>query len=267
MGLCGRALTSVEIRASPDRAGTRRRCGSTTGSTDFGGRFSPPNDRHPASPASRRRWLDSSPSGPPCTLHPYPARTSAVYLLTLERQRQCGVISGLNLPVTITSHDDELLLRRATAADLHSIVRLLSDDPISAGRGDVASTADEVAYAEALQRIIDDPSNDVLVVEDDHTAVIGTLQLTTIPGMARRGSARLLVEAVRVASAERSSGVGTALMRWIVEQAAVELRTPLVQLTSDAARTDAHRFYRRLGFIDSHVGFKFAVTLPDALAR
>ncbi len=190
----------------------------------------------------------------------------AVCPLTHERQGQCGVISGLNLPVTVTSRDDEVRLRRATMADLHPIIRLLSDDPISAGRGDVASTADEVAYAEALQRIIDDSSNDVLVVEAG-TAVIGTLQLTIIPGMARRGSARLLVEAVRVASARRSAGVGTAAMRWVVEQAAIELRTPLVQLTSDAARTDAHRFYRRLGFIDSHVGFKFAVSLPDAPTR
>lgn len=191
----------------------------------------------------------------------------AVCFLTLVRQRQCGVISGLTLPATIPSRDRELLLRRATAADLHPIIRLLSDDPISAGRGDVGSTADEVAYSEALQRIIGDSSNDVLVVEDELAAVIGTLQLTVIPGMARRGSARLLVEAVRVAGTERSSGVGTSLMRWVVAQAAIELRTPLVQLTSDAARTDAHRFYRRLGFIDSHVGFKFTVSLPDAPAR
>lgn len=173
----------------------------------------------------------------------------------------------IEFPVTITSRENDLLLRQATAADLHPIIRLLSDDPISAGRGDVASTADEVAYAEALQRIIDDPNNDVLVVEDEHAAVIGTLQLTVIPGMARRGGARLLVEAVRVAGPQRSSGVGTALMRWVVEQAAIKLETPLVQLTSDAARTEAHRFYRRLGFIDSPVGFKLAVPLPDVPAR
>ena len=30
----------------------------------------------------------------------------------------------------------------------------------------------------------------------------------------------------------------------------------LVQLTSDKARTDAHRFYERLGFTPSHEGFK-----------
>ena len=85
--------------------------------------------------------------------------------------------------------------------------------------------------------------------------------------MARRGSTRLHVEAVRVASTERSSGIGSALMRWVVEQAAIELESPLVQLTSDAARADAHRFYRRLGFVDSHVGFKYYVTLPGPAAQ
>lgn len=29
-----------------------------------------------------------------------------------------------------------------------------------------------------------------------------------------------------------------------------------LQLTSHASRTDAHRFYRSLGFVDSHVGYK-----------
>lgn len=56
-------------------------------------------------------------------------------------------------------------------------------------------------------------------------------------------------------------------MRWVVERAALDLDAALVQLTSDAAREDAHRFYRRLGFVDSHVGFKFHVTLPASTAR
>ncbi|MDF2580593.1 MAG: family N-acetyltransferase, partial [Microbacterium sp.] len=41
----------------------------------------------------------------------------------------------------------------------------------------------------------------------------------------------------------------------------------LVQLTSDAARVDAHRFYRRLGFVDSHVGFKYAVPSATTVGR
>jgi GNAT superfamily N-acetyltransferase len=141
-------------------------------------------------------------------------------------------------------------------------MRLLSDDPVSAGRGDVADDGDRAAYADALGRITADAGNELLVVVNSAAIVVGTLQLTVIPGMARRGSTRLLVEAVRVASTERSAGVGSAVMHWVMEQAAVELRAPLVQLTSDAARVDAHRFYRRLGFVDSHVGFKYHRTPP-----
>jgi GNAT superfamily N-acetyltransferase len=177
------------------------------------------------------------------------------------------MISDLSLPASVPARDGTVLVRRAAPDDLRAIMRLLSDDPVSSGRGDVASDEDEDAYAEAMDRIIDDPSNDLLVAVDQDQVIVGTLQLTVIPGMARRGSTRLLVEAVRVASTERSSGIGSGLMRWVVGEAAIQLCAPLVQLTSDAARTDAHRFYRRLGFVDSHVGFKFFVTLPGPAAR
>jgi GNAT superfamily N-acetyltransferase len=33
----------------------------------------------------------------------------------------------------------------------------------------------------------------------------------------------------------------------------------LIQLTTDRARADAHRFYERLGFVPSHVGMKLAL--------
>ena len=36
-----------------------------------------------------------------------------------------------------------------------------------------------------------------------------------------------------------------------------------VQLTSNAARPDAHRFYERLGFVPSHVGFKLPLRLSS----
>lgn len=176
------------------------------------------------------------------------------------------MIDRLDLPASLRTRDANVLVRRATLDDLQAIIELLSDDPISSGRGDVANDEDRPAYAAALTRIIHDPGNELLVVNRDE-AIVGTLQLTVIPGMARRGSTRLLIEAVRVASAARSSGIGSALMRWVVERAATDLDAALVQLTSDAAREDAHRFYRRLGFVDSHVGFKFHVTLPASAAR
>lgn len=170
------------------------------------------------------------------------------------------MIAVLTLPATLTTPGQELLLRRATLADLDALMALLADDPISASRGDQAQESDLPAYERALADLIDDPANEILLVVDAADAVIATMQLTRIPGMARRGSTRLLVEAVRVSSSLRSGGVGTAMMRWVTDVAAPTTGSSIVQLTSDEARVDAHRFYERLGFVGSHRGFKYAVT-------
>ncbi|RFA10507.1 GNAT family N-acetyltransferase [Subtercola boreus] len=169
------------------------------------------------------------------------------------------MLRELSLPTALETRDGSFLLRDARPTDLAALIFLMSDDPISAGRGDVASPDDLQLYATALERIAADPSNALLVVVDRSDTVVGTMQLTVIPGMARRGSTRLLVEAVRVQSAERSKGIGGAMMRWVTDTAASELGARLVQLTSDAARTEAHRFYERLGFTGSHIGYKYSV--------
>lgn len=177
------------------------------------------------------------------------------------------MIAALTLPVALTTPGQELLLRRADLADLDALMALLADDPISASRGDLAKESDLPAYERALADLIDDPANEILLVVDAAEAVIATMQLTRIPGMARRGSTRLLVEAVRVSSALRSGGVGTAMMRWVTDVAAPATGSSIVQLTSDEARVDAHRFYERLGFVGSHRGFKYAVDAAPRQAR
>jgi GNAT superfamily N-acetyltransferase len=167
------------------------------------------------------------------------------------------MLARLALPVPLPGVDD-VTLRDADAADLDLIISLLRDDPISAARGDLGLASDRDAYARALAAIQRDPANTQLVaVRGDR--IVATMQLTVIPGLARAGADRLQVEAVRVASEERSAGIGGAMMRWVSEVAAPALGVALIQLTSDAARVDAHRFYERLGYAPSHVGFKLRV--------
>ncbi|MFI9627475.1 GNAT family N-acetyltransferase [Streptomyces sp. NPDC052042] len=148
----------------------------------------------------------------------------------------------------------ELEIRPATPADIPAIVALLADDPLGAGR---ESPDDLAPYHAAFRRLADDP-NQHLVVAVRANRVIGTLQLTVIPGLSRRGTTRSIIEGVRIHADERGSGLGTRLIEWAVDESR-HRNCQLIQLTSDASRTDAHRFYERLGFTASHTGFKLAL--------
>ncbi|MFD5416631.1 GNAT family N-acetyltransferase [Streptomyces sp. NPDC127069] len=144
-----------------------------------------------------------------------------------------------------------LTIRPATEADLPAIVAMLADDPLGATR---ESPDDLAPYARALKRLTEDPHQNVVVAVRGER-VVGTLQLTFVPGLSRRGSTRSIIEGVRIHADERGSGLGTRFIEWAVDRSREE-NCQLVQLTSDVSRTDAHRFYERLGFAPSHVGFK-----------
>ena len=148
----------------------------------------------------------------------------------------------------------ELTIRPALMEDIPAIVAMLADDPLGAKRD---SPHDLAPYLAAYQRLIDDPRH-YLVVATREGRVVGTLQLTIIPGLSRRGATRSLIEAVRVHADERGNGLGSHLITWAVEESRRH-GCRMVQLTSDATRTGAHRFYERLGFSASHVGFKLAL--------
>ncbi|MFJ4500758.1 GNAT family N-acetyltransferase [Streptomyces sp. NPDC088864] len=148
----------------------------------------------------------------------------------------------------------DLDIRRATADDLAAIVALLADDPLGAQR---ESPDDLAPYRTALRRLTHDPHQHLMVAVRQER-VVGTLQLTVIPGLSRRGSTRSVIEGVRVHADERGSGLGTRLIQWAVDESRRQ-GCQLVQLTSDTTRIDAHRFYERLGFVASHVGFKLAL--------
>ncbi|MFF8861952.1 GNAT family N-acetyltransferase [Streptomyces sp. NPDC015139] len=146
---------------------------------------------------------------------------------------------------------EDLEIRAATPGDLPAIVAMLADDPLGAQR---ESPHDLSPYRAALERLDADP-NQHLVVAEREGRVIGTLQLTIIPGLSHKGATRALIEAVRIHSDERGSGLGSRLIEWAVDRSR-QLDCVMVQLTSDKTRTDAHRFYERLGFTASHEGFK-----------
>lgn len=142
-------------------------------------------------------------------------------------------------------------IRPATVADVGAVVALLADDDLGAAR----ETPDDLEpYLRTFELIERDPAQ-LLVVADQDGEVVGTLQLSLIPGLSRRGATRALIEAVRVASSQRGNGLGKRLIQWAIDEAK-RRGAVMVQLTSDASRTDAHRFYERLGFTASHVGFK-----------
>ncbi|HEX3592614.1 MAG TPA: GNAT family N-acetyltransferase [Pseudonocardiaceae bacterium] len=144
-------------------------------------------------------------------------------------------------------------IRRARRADVPAIVALLADDPLGATR----EQPGDPAYLAAFD-VLDADQHQLLVVADLAGEVVGTLQLTFLAGLSRRGATRAQIEAVRVRSDQRGGGLGGTLVRWAVD-AAKDRGAALVQLTSDATRTDAHRFYERLGFVSSHVGMKLAL--------
>lgn len=148
----------------------------------------------------------------------------------------------------------ELTFRRATYNDIPDIVGMLADDELGATR---ESPDDLTPYEEAFAVIDADPHQYLAICERDGE-VVGTLQLSFIAGLSRMGMSRLQIEGVRIHKNARGGGIGTRMFEWAIEQAR-ERGCGLVQLTTDASRADAHRFYERLGFEATHIGFKRAV--------
>lgn len=150
---------------------------------------------------------------------------------------------------------DELTIREATTDDIRAIVDMLADDVLGATR---ESPDDLMPYLDAFAAIDANPDQ-LLIAAEQHGRIVGTAQITFMAGLSHRGMVRADIEAVRVHRDERGAGTGTQLIRWCIDEAQ-RRGCGMVQLTSNANRLDAHRFYTRLGFEQSHLGFK--MTLP-----
>ena len=143
--------------------------------------------------------------------------------------------------------------RAATKADLPAIVALLADDMLGQAR-EVVSEPVDARYGAGFDAIEANP-NDMLAVAELDGQVVGCLQLTFLPGVSHLGAWRGHVEGVRVSAGLRGSGIGRQMLAWAIERCRAK-GCLTVQLTTNAARVDAQRFYTSLGFEASHVGMK-----------
>jgi GNAT superfamily N-acetyltransferase len=148
---------------------------------------------------------------------------------------------------------ETIRLREARREDVPEIVALLADDLLGAGR---EGPVDD-AYLAAFEQIEADPRSRLLVAERDGR-VVGTLQLTMLPGLSRHGMLRGQIEALRVAADQRGQQLGRRMIGWAIEVARGQ-GCGLLQLTSDKQRPDAIRFYESLGFTASHEGLKLPI--------
>jgi GNAT superfamily N-acetyltransferase len=141
--------------------------------------------------------------------------------------------------------------RKATRDDLQAIVDMLADDHLGATR----EFPGDLAPYESAFTVIDSDPHQLLVICEADGRIAGTMQLTFIPGLSHKGSTRMLIEGVRVHRDARDHGIGTRMVEWAIGQAR-DRGCGMIQLTTDKTRVDAHRFYERLGFQHTHLGFK-----------
>ena len=148
-----------------------------------------------------------------------------------------------------------VIFRTATRADVPAILELLDNDEISRSR--MVSETTDAALWHAFEEIDADPRNELIVADDDGE-IVGTCQLTFTPSLSRRGAERMTIEAVRIRSDRRGTGVGRAMMLWALDRAR-DRGCGLAQLTTDKRRSSAQRFYARLGFTATHEGMKLTL--------
>lgn len=159
-----------------------------------------------------------------------------------------------------------LTIRRASEADLPRIVELLSQLSLGDDRdspvGEVRVPPEDVRGAEALpqsyhaafRQIQADPRQQLLVAEVERR-VVATATLGIVPNLSYRGRPWAFVEGIVVDDWARGKGYGEALVRYAIEEAR-RAGCYKVSLTSNKRRTEAHRFYEKLGFAASHEGFR-----------
>ena len=142
-------------------------------------------------------------------------------------------------------------IRDARTTDLPDVIEMLAHGALVDGKED---PGDPGPYEAALAEIDATPGWALLVAEAGGL-VVGTCQLIVFRHIQAAGGRCAEVESVHVRAEWRGQGIGGLLVEEAVARA-IALGCYRVQLTSNKARTDAHRFYGRHDFVASYEGYK-----------
>lgn len=151
---------------------------------------------------------------------------------------------------------DKINIRESSINDLKEIIFLLSEDDELGKTRESGIINDEIpeCYLKAYLQI-KDSRNCMLIVAEYNNEIIALLQIIFIPTLTYNGTLRAEVEGVRVKSNYRSLGIGRLMFQY-VKELAITKKCGLIQLTTNKSRIDAQKFYKSIGFIDSHCGMK-----------
>ena len=148
---------------------------------------------------------------------------------------------------------DHLIIREAREEDVPALAALFAADGIG-GHGDTTDEAALPDYIAAFRAIAVSP-NEALYVAECEGEVVGTFQTAIVTKLVGRGAVSMIIEAVQTRADMRGRGIGARMIGHCIEEAK-RRGLASVQLTSNVARVDAHRFYERLGFERRHLGFR-----------
>ncbi|MGO7726675.1 N-acetyltransferase family protein [Rhizobium johnstonii] len=150
----------------------------------------------------------------------------------------------------------DILIRPARREDLPALVAMFAADALG-GHGDTMEAEAFPDYVRAFA-VIEASPDQTLYVAERGGEVVGTFQTMVTTSLTGRGSAAMIIEAVQTRADMRGQGVGGLMIEFAIAEAKGR-GIGRVALTSNAIRKDAHRFYERLGFKPSHLGFKMAL--------
>lgn len=143
-----------------------------------------------------------------------------------------------------------MIWREAEPQDVAAVVALLRDDILGQGRELV-----DLSRYEAAFRAMQAENCNHLIVGEAAGQVVACYQITFLSGLSLSASRRAQIESLRVASDLRGQGIGAKMVA-DAEARARAAGCSLMQFTPNQSRSAAHRFYERLGFTPSHIGYK-----------